>query len=415
MRILWFTNTPSCYSSSKQGYNGGGWISSLEQEIRKQTDIKLGICFHMNKEPTKLQIDEVTYYPVATSRNNIFSKVKNQVCECSTILSKRIEKKYLTHYLSVIKDFEPDIIHIFGSEKYYGLISLYETKIPIVLHIQGILNPCYNALFPPNYSIIDFIFSDINPFNIFRRWLELKLWNVRIERERRILPKIPYFLGRTEWDKRLVSLMAPQATYFYCSEILRSIFYEKHKRGTQSTQAVIVSTISPPLYKGIDVILKTAYLLSSQIGLDFEWRVFGIAKIKLAERKTGINHKDVKIKLMGITSAEKLCEQLLNSALYIHPSYIDNSPNSICEAQILGCPVIAANVGGISSLINDGVDGYLVPANDPYQIAYLIKYIVDNPHIANYLGENARKTAMERHNKTVIIDTLLNVYGKILL
>ena len=35
MRILWFTNTPSNYKLQNGGYNGGGWISSLETEIKK--------------------------------------------------------------------------------------------------------------------------------------------------------------------------------------------------------------------------------------------------------------------------------------------------------------------------------------------------------------------------------------------
>ena len=35
MRVLWFTNTPSCYCDKQVGYNGGGWIFSLEKELRK--------------------------------------------------------------------------------------------------------------------------------------------------------------------------------------------------------------------------------------------------------------------------------------------------------------------------------------------------------------------------------------------
>lgn len=44
MRVLWFTNTPSRYASFG-GYNGGGWIYSLEEEMSKREDIDLGIAF----------------------------------------------------------------------------------------------------------------------------------------------------------------------------------------------------------------------------------------------------------------------------------------------------------------------------------------------------------------------------------
>ena len=45
MRVLWFSNTPSRYYSvaGKKGYNGGGWISSLEALVRE--DVELGIIF----------------------------------------------------------------------------------------------------------------------------------------------------------------------------------------------------------------------------------------------------------------------------------------------------------------------------------------------------------------------------------
>lgn len=47
MRVLWFTNTPSLYTE-KTGYNGGGWISSLQRELGARSDVKLGVCFFMN-------------------------------------------------------------------------------------------------------------------------------------------------------------------------------------------------------------------------------------------------------------------------------------------------------------------------------------------------------------------------------
>ena len=49
MRILWFTNTSSCYRRegvSANHYNGGGWISSLEMELKKRKDVELGVCFY---------------------------------------------------------------------------------------------------------------------------------------------------------------------------------------------------------------------------------------------------------------------------------------------------------------------------------------------------------------------------------
>ena len=107
-------------------------------------------------------------------------------------------------------------------------------------------------------------------------------------------------------------------------------------------------------------------------------------------------------------------ESITNSTVYVHPSYIDNSPNSVCEAQILGVPVIAANVGGLPSIINNGETGFLVPANDPYQMAYLIHLLQKDEILNQRIGENAHLQALKRHDRNTIIKQLLEVYDNIL-
>jgi glycosyltransferase involved in cell wall biosynthesis len=99
--------------------------------------------------------------------------------------------------------------------------------------------------------------------------------------------------------------------------------------------------------------------------------------------------------------------------VYFHSSYIDNSPNSLCEAQILGLPVVATYVGGIPSLIAEGETGYLVPANDPYQAAYHILQLYKNPALNRKMGERAKEIAKVRHDKMRIIQQIMNVYSNI--
>ena len=79
MRVLWFTNSPSCYkaSSIKHGYNGGGWISSLQCSIQNDNEVQLGIAFFMTGEPKKTTENGVTYYPI--DNNGIDSKIKSLI------------------------------------------------------------------------------------------------------------------------------------------------------------------------------------------------------------------------------------------------------------------------------------------------------------------------------------------------
>lgn len=406
MRVLWFTNTPSNYKVQKGGYNGGGWISSLENEINKIKDIELAISFILPNELFKITQNNVTYYPITLSSQNKLSKLKNIVYESIEI------KDNIDKYIEVVNDFKPDIIEIFGSEQPFGLISKY-IKIPIVLHIQGIINPYYNAFLPPFFSWKNLIFHNINPIQIFREYLNKKRWKIQCKQEKEILQNVKYYIGRTTWDERITKIFNQSCLYFYGSEILRDVFYQSANRCIPDKLKVI-TTISSPLYKGFDLVLKTAKIIKENLKIDFIWKVFGDINPRYIENIIGITCDDVNVKLMGVAQAETIKEEILCCTCFFHPSYIDNSPNSVCEAQILGCPVISTNVGGISSLINDNITGFLIPANDPYQAAYLIKLLHSDISLNQRIGHTGKEIALKRHDKQKIIKELICVYNQIL-
>lgn len=407
MKVLWFTNTPSRYASFG-GYNGGGWIYSLEEEISKRDDIELGIAFFMNEQPKKVEKNGVTYYPIEDPFSiSHLTKIK------SFFVSQHVKESiWLKNYIKIINDYAPDIIEIFGSEQSFGQVSQY-VNVPVVLHIQGILTPYFNAFLPPFISLHNYVWEDYNPWHAFKRYKGYESFCRNGARERKIISSVKNFIGRTEWDKRITRLYHPNARYFYGSEILRNIFYEQKER-TLPEKATFVTTISSPLYKGYDVVLKTAKLLKERDNFNFVWQIYGNINPHYIERKTGIRHEDVNVIFMGVATAKQLRDTLLQATAYLHLSYIDNSPNSLCEAQILGLPVIAANVGGVSSLIKEGETGFLVPANDPYQTAYLAIKLSSDLSLNVGIGKRAQFVARQRHDKQSIVKGLVNIYHSII-
>lgn len=405
MKVLWFTNTPSNYTNSSNIYNGGGWISSLEKEFKQRKEIELAICFLFNEEKKVLK-DGVIYYPIKPIKSYKYSqffKRKYHIQDDISLIHK---------FLDIIDDFKPDIIHIFGSEMQFGLISKF-TKIPIVLHIQGILAPCLNAYLPPFISWTSLYWGNTNPLHILRRIKEKIFWEYSVNREKEIIENIYNYIGRTTWDKRVIKTLNPQCKYYIGNEILRETFYNPLPRIIPQ-QLTIVSTISNSFYKGLDLILKTAVLLKRNFKLKFRWIVYGNINPSLIEKLTKISHKEVYIEFKGVASADEIKKAISSCTLYMHPSYIDNSPNSLCEAQILGCPVIATNIGGIPSLVKEGKTGFLIPANDPYQAAYLINELYHDEKSNIEIGNNAQKEANIRHNTTTIINELIKTYQDII-
>lgn len=407
MRVLWFTNTPSLYKQNQNVYNGGGWIESLELSLRQIDGVSLGISFFCVSSVFKDYKNNVTYYPIYKNLN-WWQKLIYK------LFPLKKQKKEIKHFVKVVDDFKPDIIEVFGSENSFGLISRY-VSIPVLLHIQGILSPYYNAWYPPGYSRLSmFSYLWYRPFKLTKFYLSQIDFYRRSLRERQICTQIKYFAGRTDWDKKLTLLLSPTSKYYYCSEILRTEFYESSQwKYYYNGHFIFVTTISDSLYKGFDLILKTAKILT-EFSLNFEWRVFGNISPKLTEKKINIKAENVNVRLCGVASPKELVDNLLDANIFIHPSYIDNSPNSLCEAQLLGLPVISTFVGGIPSLIEQYKTGILVPANDPYFLADTIIELLHDIELMSKLGENARAVALHRHNPQEIISDLLNIYKNIL-
>lgn len=414
MRVLWFTNTPCNYNrnSGIRGYNGGGWLTSLEDELTKEENIQLGICFCQDGQPFKVEQDGVVYYPVSRHTKAVKDKILDILHFSDPKRDAYLWNHYKESFKKAIDDFKPDVVHIFGSELYMGLAT-FVAPCPVVLHIQGLLSLSIYMFFPAGVSKKSFIFQDWNLKRVLDRFQLCTYWQRSCYREQEVLKHTKHIIGRTHWDKMATSILNPERIYHYGGEILRPVFYE-HGERQMPKKLTIVTTSSGAMYKGFDFVLKVADILRNKMNIDFEWKVYGNIRPKFFEKVTKIKHNDVNVKLCGVASAEQLKDAILHSTLYFQPSYIENSPNSVCEAQILGTPPIATNVGGTSSLIEDGETGYLVPAGEPYYAAYQIVKLYQDMELNAKIGNKAKVVALKRHDREYIVNDLINTYKNVM-
>jgi len=413
LRVLWFTNTPSLganYLNDKPV--GSGWIGALEAELSKISDVQLGISFNVNRKVEPFRLIKTNYYPLyITSPKN---KLKKLVYRWTKPIQ---DEKNIQPYLDIIDEFKPDIINIFGTEEVFGLI-ISKTDIPCVIHIQGNLIICdrkwYTGL--TAFDILKYSkkWSLLKGFGNYHNYFINKKM---AERERRIFEQCKYFMGRTDWDRRITSVLAPGARYFHCDEIIRPQFYSQQwEIKKANTGFTLMTTIRANVYKGLETIFECKRILD-KLNSDEEiiWKIAGISETTeisyLLERKFRTSFRENGIELLGPLEAKKLLEEMLESDVFIHPSHIDNSPNSVCEAMLLGMPLIATFAGGIPSIVQNKKEGLLVQDGDPYALAGAIMELKKDTAYANSLGANARERARIRHNPEKIINELLNIYS----
>ncbi len=99
------------------------------------------------------------------------------------------------------------------------------------------------------------------------------------------------------------------------------------------------------------------------------------------------------LQLPGLISKQDVPLRLNEGDIFLNTTNIDNTPVSLLEAMASGLCVVSTNVGGIPYLVEDGVDGLLVPSNDSAAMAAAVRRILTEPGLAARLSSNARKKA----------------------
>ena len=415
INIMWFVLLPPNDLVSKLNLRKrftAGWVNSLLNVLQKSDEINLKVvCCYPGLPKGHWVINGVEYFtiPLLVSSNKRSFRLTKSKAYC--------ERKNLENCKNILSKTPIDIIHVHGSENFYGLLAK-ETTIPLVISMQGIAQACatYYTFFG-KYNVGSLINlkkprTILSAYGYIRSFINFKSV---ASRERLIIQQVNYFFGRTEWDKYFVTTQNINSMYMHVDEPLRDEFYRlKWNIDSVKRYQLFFGNMSLPR-KGGDVLLEAVKLLKKKYD-----RISVVVANELGANPylNGLlrefNKESIEVKLLGSLSAEQMGKQLSESHIFVSPTYIDNSSNSICEAQIVGIPVVATLVGGISSLIENGKTGLVFPAGDSYYLAMQIEKLFENDSIALELSRYSRKAAMKRHSKKNILKQISRAYTTIL-
>jgi glycosyltransferase involved in cell wall biosynthesis len=120
------------------------------------------------------------------------------------------------------------------------------------------------------------------------------------------------------------------------------------------------------------------------------------------------------VEFLGYLDASAMVRELCRAHVFAISSYIENSPNSLCEAMQVGLPCVASYAGGIPSLVEQGRTGLLFPTGDTPLLAEAIMRIFRDDDLACRLSVAARDAASERHAPQRVLSQLLNAYKNVI-
>ena len=440
MKVIWFSVTPiSLNAEENTGIEGKGWIAALLEIALGIDDLELVVVYG-NHSPNRKEREErgrLKIIPINVSRYS-----KRQIIK-DMMTSREVDDYVIGEAMRIVDGEKPDLIHVFGTEWCYGLLTKHmgRRNIPVVIHVQGLWSQIRNSLLLPGQSsLLDRIRPELwnHPLGLFARYQYYNLSMERYRREEEILRSSRYFMCRTRWDQAVVRFYNRDARIFHVDEALRREFVECKERwirpprpegteerrirpprpaGTPPTQEgkriVVVTTGACYSVKGPDVVLKTARLIRENTDYEIEWKWIGGTdeEMREFEKLTKVNAREAGIRMMGTLTATEMIRELLTADMYVHTSYADNSPNAVCEAQYLGMPVIATDTGGVVSLFSEQYDrNMLVPMNDPFYLASKIIELREDGAKAERLAEENWTVAHRRHDRERIKKQLKECY-----
>jgi glycosyltransferase involved in cell wall biosynthesis len=118
------------------------------------------------------------------------------------------------------------------------------------------------------------------------------------------------------------------------------------------------------------------------------------------ERLAGDN-----VRFLGAIERDRVLELFAASDAALLSSSWENFPHALVEALAVGVPVIATRVGGVPEIVEDGVNGLLVPPGDPEALAETIQLFVGDRELRERLREAAARS-VARFSQEAVLDRL---------
>ncbi len=411
LKVMWLCNSPipqvaQTYHISETIHEG--WLINVATELQQMQNIEFDFVF-----PNK----EVTY--------GIHYRSHGESCYIAVNCKEQAENGLICMFEEVLSKIRPDIIHIWGTEYVHSwAMTKAAEKLglldKVVVSMQGLVSMIathYMGGIPAIYQLLP-SFRDVLRQDTLR--IQKKNMILRGKYERETLSTVKHVIGRTFWDKACVRLINSDVKYHFNNETLRETFYES-KWNSESCikHSLFVSQTHYPI-KGFHFLLEAVAILKEKYP-DISVYVSGHDNaLKTGIRATAygryLQHLIKKHELskhihyVGMLNAQEMKQRFLQSEVFVSPSIIENSPNSVGEAMLLGMPIVASNVGGTADMLTHDKEGYLYQADAPYLLAYYIGELFENADRACEFGKNAREHAKITHNKDRNIRALIEIY-----
>ena len=411
MKLLWLCNmAPSAVQEKISGRAKGGlWVDHVLSDLRQQ-DLTIHILCPGKGE--KGILDERCSY--ATFREGL-----------PHVYLPELEQEFARELAA----FQPDVIHVWGTEYGHTLAMVNAAEQAgmlshLAVSIQGLCS-VYTAHYAEGVPFAvqrSATFRDLVRRDNIRSQQEK--FRLRGKLETQALKKACHVIGRTAWDKACTSQINPEAEYHFCNETLREPFYDDQwQYETCRKHRIFASSCVYPikgfhyLLEAMGEVVKTYPDATLAVPGKSFLTVDGLHRSSYQKYLADLTRRfglEEKIEFLGSLTAQGMKEAFLEANVFVLPSTIENSPNSLGEAMLLGVPCVASDVGGVTTMMTHEKEGFIYQSTAPYMLSYYIKTVFDREEQAQVLGRAAKEHACRTHEPEKNLQDLLEIYRSLM-
>ena len=155
--------------------------------------------------------------------------------------------------------------------------------------------------------------------------------------------------------------------------------------------------------KGFDIFVEACGILRRR-GVAFESVIVGEdgEHTEEVKRRIASHNLEQSVRLAGPMPQASLFEEYRRASMFCLPCRVldngdrDGIPNVLVEAMACGLPVVTTAISGIPEVVKDGINGLLVPTENPEALADAMMRINENHSLARHLADEAQLTVSER-------------------
>lgn len=413
MKILWLSNKELTLSPT---FSTGTWLQTMALGLNECLDIELCNITMGHGVKTTIQRD------CGTIKQWIIPKTK--------LVNGLPNVNIINDICSIIEKFSPDLIHIWGVESFWGLLSARGyINHPVLLEIQGLRYTCAESFyggmsFHDIFSSVCFMDFVVPRRRIDRQQASHKAWG---KYEKEMLSYHEYISTQSEWVRSAIRPYCNDRVRIFKTKMaVRSAFMESKRwqyRRNNNIQLLSISSTATP-YKGVHVVLKAVALLKKNyptiklklVGEYMQDRpyIYKLGYVQFIERTIKKLNLENNVVFAGSLSEVELEAEMQQSSVVIHSSFVETYSLALAESMAVGVPSVISYAGAMSELAQNEISGVYYSPSDYYKCASLIAKLIEDEQFARKISINARELALTRNNTKNVIATQREIYDAIL-